>query len=128
MPTVPERVAAGVAWLDANHPGWVARVNPGLLRMSDCARCVLGQLFGNYNDVAITFGDSQRYGFDSTSLDPIGQDREFLALDQAWRAWFQAEARRRESACCPCRGLLCDPDCACPECPHREEDLTDDHD
>lgn len=46
--SIPERVAAGAAWLDEHQPGWVERIDLDALEMRDCMSCILGQLFGGY--------------------------------------------------------------------------------
>jgi hypothetical protein len=43
-----ERVARGVAWLDANKPGWVHRINVDDLDLRSCRYCVLGQVYGYF--------------------------------------------------------------------------------
>jgi hypothetical protein len=65
--TIEQRVAAGVAWLDANKPGWAGRIDLGALNMRSPHRCVLGQLFGNYWQAPEDLhGDAgMRMGFES---------------------------------------------------------------
>lgn len=46
--TIAERVAAGAAWLDEHAPGWIGRIDVDHIRMSDCTRCILGQVYGSY--------------------------------------------------------------------------------
>jgi|SRR5882757_1287790 len=45
---VSERVAAGVAWLDENVPGWPAKIDLDELDMGSPSCCVLGQVYGSY--------------------------------------------------------------------------------
>lgn len=54
-----ERIECGVAWLDAQRgPGWVHHIDIDQLKLSNCLRCVLGQLYGNYwNPVGREAGD-----------------------------------------------------------------------
>jgi hypothetical protein len=40
-----DRIRAGAAYLDANEPGWRDNVVVVDLDLSDCCRCVLGQVF-----------------------------------------------------------------------------------
>jgi len=48
-----DAVARGAAWLDAHEPGWAGAIDPALLQMEHCNRCVLGQLFdGFYHGLA----------------------------------------------------------------------------
>ena len=44
-----EAVKRGAAWLDANHPGWREKINLAELEMEHCSKCILGQLFGDYD-------------------------------------------------------------------------------
>jgi hypothetical protein len=55
MDTVTERVARGVALLDERNPGWwrtdapvAAYIEPEILDIGSCGRCVLAQLYGSY--------------------------------------------------------------------------------
>ena len=41
-----ERVRNAAQMLDREVPGWERRVDPETLKMSSCANCVLGQVFG----------------------------------------------------------------------------------
>ena len=50
MKPLEERVQAGVAFLDEHVPGWQKGVFPDQLRIADCQCCVLGQLYGEYED------------------------------------------------------------------------------
>lgn len=50
--TAVERVARGVALLDAVDPGWFNRIHLPTLELWNCHRCVLGQLRGEYWDGA----------------------------------------------------------------------------
>ena len=42
------RAQAGAALLDAEDPGWAARIDPRSLELADGRACVLGQLHGDY--------------------------------------------------------------------------------
>lgn len=44
---VAARVARGAEWLDKVHPGWERRIDLSVLVLSDCTKCVLGQLVPN---------------------------------------------------------------------------------
>lgn len=49
-----ERVAKGLAWLLESgplHGLFIADIDLDILDLSDCSRCVLGQLGGDYSDV-----------------------------------------------------------------------------
>lgn len=45
LTTLPyeDRVEAGMAWLDANRPGWEGRIDLGILDLQNSHCCVLGQ-------------------------------------------------------------------------------------
>lgn len=107
MTTIAERVAAGVAWLDQNRPGWVQRINLDTLDLGDPCQCVLGQeftveargdlatpyeigrqaLLRSTNDEAATLV-SAGLGFHAMA-DIIGPatetDPEYVRLTTAWR-------------------------------------------
>lgn len=48
--THEERAARGAKWLDRVRPGWYKQVDPETLDDSP-TRCVIGQTFGDYNEV-----------------------------------------------------------------------------
>lgn len=48
--TLRSRVNAGAAKLDRERPGWHKEINLDVLDISDCYRCILGQLWGFYGD------------------------------------------------------------------------------
>lgn len=45
-----EAVQRGALYLDEKRPGWAADINIEFLSMSDCQTCILGQLWGHYED------------------------------------------------------------------------------
>jgi hypothetical protein len=56
-------VEAGAVWLDAEVPGWEARVNDEKLKMNDGCLCILGQVFA---EAASAAGES--VGFEWASV------------------------------------------------------------
>lgn len=62
-------VADGAAFLDERWPGWWKRVNSRTLNVESCLNCVLGQLFGSYQEGMDWVSDMTghkfacRYGF-----------------------------------------------------------------
>ena len=46
---VQDKVACGVALLDEVYPGWDQKINLARLDIRDCGRCVLAQLYGDYD-------------------------------------------------------------------------------
>ena len=91
-------VRRGMAWLDANYPGWVGRIDLDNLVLSDCYKCVIGQLAGSYGFVfgrgpglrgyreAIANG----FGLDDSVTRQVGTDREFWQLTDEWKRQIQA--------------------------------------
>lgn len=43
-----KRVYLGAEWLDEKRPGWWQSIDLDRLDISDCDRCVLGQVFGGF--------------------------------------------------------------------------------
>lgn len=88
-------VAKGAALLDQRRPGWEHDINLGRLDISFGSTCILGQLYGTYeNGLAKVFvGDSLaaepafEHGFFGWTLTPI-----------LTRAWRREILRRRTSA------------------------------
>lgn len=87
------RVAAGAAFLDRKAPGWASRVDVGLLRLSNCFLCVMGQLFGAYDSgrdkLALSHDAAFAYGFHRSTQAEIegwivGPDRDWYLLQDAW--------------------------------------------
>jgi hypothetical protein len=91
MTTASERVTRGARVLDEVCPGWVKRIDLAVLDIASCLDCVLGQLYGTFDDGAMVVEDFSvglaRLGFDVE----IGT-HDVAALNQAWRAEI---ARRR---------------------------------
>ena len=50
MTELSERIAAGIAILDEAVPGWKKEIDCETLDLSDCSMCVLGQVYGTYNE------------------------------------------------------------------------------
>jgi hypothetical protein len=48
--SIAERVANGVTWLDEHMPDWPSKLSVTVLDIEDCQRCVLGQLFGSFQE------------------------------------------------------------------------------
>lgn len=130
---IRERVEAGAARLDATDPDWW-RTDPPDGRVIDLAqldiasgyRCVLGQRYGHFDEIALGIDEAGHCGFDFFHSGEIPQ------LTAAWVELIserrQAEAARVAAACCPCRGAVCAPGCECPDCPHDVTELVDDDD
>jgi hypothetical protein len=52
--TLEESVADRARWLDQKVPGWEHRINLDTLDIKSCRNCVLGQLFGSYEQALQT--------------------------------------------------------------------------
>lgn len=79
-----DRAKRGAAWLDKQFPGWFKRVNPLYLDISSPHYCVVGQLFGNYNEdwykkVAYSFQYS--HGFHIRVM----KDKNWKKQTDAWK-------------------------------------------
>lgn len=74
-------VANGMSFLDAEKPGWRSELNLSRLNVASCDVCVLGQLFGDYDDGLTELGidntEAKRYGFNT--------DGDMSALTAAWK-------------------------------------------
>jgi hypothetical protein len=61
------RIRRGIKLLDAANPDWHYRVQPDNLRMQFTDECVLGQLYGDYDDgrgrLSLSDYQSYRHGF-----------------------------------------------------------------
>jgi hypothetical protein len=102
-----DRVEKGAALLDGVRPGWAGEIATDRLAMETCNKCVLGQLYGDYQEgwfrvleplPASRLFSAAAHGFtlygteQDTGIDPraVILDR-FAVLAEAWRA----EVRRR---------------------------------
>lgn len=98
-PTVAERVAAGVAWLDQHDPGWWREdaqgrgephesgpIDLGRLLMRNPCRCVLGFRWGHFGEAPIGIAESVALGFDAEDRDGRAgsAERDYEALGVEW--------------------------------------------
>jgi len=87
---IPDRVRAGIAWLDGNEPGWRGVVNPDELKVQSLCNCVLGQVFGFAGLAQTGLARNERVdlGFwhdkDEVGNDK-GADEYYAGLDAEWR-------------------------------------------
>jgi hypothetical protein len=44
-------VGRGAALMDRTHPNWFRKIDLPSLDMNSCMDCIVGQMFGSYNDV-----------------------------------------------------------------------------
>ena len=85
--SMTEKVQQGAKLLDRKRPGWAGRVEVEILHMSDCQKCVLGQLFsryhyGTYALALMTQQESIDYGF---TLRGVASSESWIALTHRWR-------------------------------------------
>lgn len=98
--TVPERVANGVAWLDATTPDWAERIILTDFDIENPCRCVLGQVFANQGGYS---GGLAKTGFDVEDLDssvnwtiehgfdaPGAGRLEWFAIQREWKRAIKA--------------------------------------
>ncbi len=96
MDDVQERVANGAALLDEKIPGWELRINLQELNLSSCVTCVLGQLYGHYDEGMeeifpaevcecgeehLSMERSAPHGFSASGIDT---GEQYTALDVEW--------------------------------------------
>jgi hypothetical protein len=93
-----KRVANGIRFLDAVKPDWRESVNLDTFDLSSIFQCIIGQVFGSYNDVFpwiyvnevhVDFEFAKALGFNgNTSTDEdseIDREAEMAWLENAWR-------------------------------------------
>jgi hypothetical protein len=93
MSDVEARVARGAALLDRENPTWWNHIYEPV-RISSCNRCVLGQVYGDYDHGKLalglgTTGGGIPFGFACQtwlSGSPASWIIETAALEAAWRA------------------------------------------
>lgn len=102
--TVAERVARGAALLDHEDPGWWQRIDVSGLDLASCQACVLGQLFGEFNDgVEAVFPRrldkvDKRIGFAASRGFDVIDDVASDSFDALTAAWLDLINERRWSA------------------------------
>lgn len=74
-----EQISRGVEYLDRDlGKYWVERINLKVLRLDDCLRCVIGQLYGNFYHRFETPEGSFDFGF-SVDFD------QYSILTREWK-------------------------------------------
>jgi len=85
--TVQERVGNGMALLDAKRPGWYKEVDLKTLNIDSCDKCVLGQLYGGYeegvNKVFPDYIGVWTHGFCPNIFESSGLTEEWVKQIQA---------------------------------------------
>lgn len=106
--TVVERVNRGAHLLDEQEPGWQDKVFPDRLSMRNGEFCIIGQVYGSYDQfIGVPFGlgqtlkGSSRLAVDHgfiTQLQPAGEDEDmyegipWALLDAVWVAMITARS------------------------------------
>lgn len=85
----------GIALLDAKVPEWCTKMQLDHLKMGDGASCVLGQVFGDYDDGLIGLGlldpaasgypDDTVYGFDLDDGRGAFSNENYGPLTRRWK-------------------------------------------
>lgn len=76
MDTLRPYVMKGAAWLDEYEPGWVQKIVPERLDLSNGALCICGQMFGTYSNRPEVVEDATTYGFTLPDTDVFLRDFE----------------------------------------------------
>ncbi len=104
-----DRIRRGAAFLDIERPGWRDEVDVDTLELSDCTRCVLGQLAGgeiigwslllrqfkidgldNADQFGFSLSDDE-YESRVDELDVLATaERIYAPLTQGWREYIEA--------------------------------------
>ena len=97
--SIPDRVAAGAAWLDHHYPGWEDKIDLGRLVMSSCRRCVLGQLTGNYTNIVDAWNshDPEKH-LTLEDADQMGFSVNLWRCDSLSDEWRRVITERRQRA------------------------------
>ncbi len=102
------RVGRGVELLDREAPGWWERVELGALELTSCTGCVVGQLFGHYEQGLACLGVWRRgheYGFALPSFSgELDSTETWAELTEIWHEIIlnrRADQLLREAASLP---------------------------
>ena len=91
-------VKRGIAWLDANIPGWLDKIDLERLDLRVCDRCVVGQVLGSYNNLfdatAPAWEDRFAMGFNARI--PFGNSILWQDLTNQWKKQIKARLQVRE--------------------------------
>jgi hypothetical protein len=86
-----KRVENGIKFLDrVMPPKWRQKINLDELSLSSTADCVLGQLYGDYDDgryqLDLDGDEAEEYGFVLYGV----EERDYWKLTQAWKLALSA--------------------------------------
>lgn len=92
LTTARRRVAKGIAFLDERLPGWRRIVDRRRLDLSECDRCIVGQIFDGFDRgrgiLGLTASEAERLGFLIRQPADASDDRiaeVYRPLTEAWR-------------------------------------------
>jgi hypothetical protein len=80
---VLSRVRAGVAWLGANIPDWLERIDEDGLCMCDTHNCILGQLDGGFNQSCL---NRNLNTWETVDLGFFSPREDYAEIYDAWRS------------------------------------------
>jgi len=91
------QIAKGVEYLDEDlGQSWIENIDPEILDLQGCTNCVIGQLYGDFDDTPDTF-DAAPLGFDlPTAENGLMQYKHYDVLTQEWKEKItQLQAERK---------------------------------
>ncbi len=80
---IPDRVSAGMAWLDEHEPGWDQRIDLKTLDVESGCHCVLGQLEDTGETYNPGFKEAPAMGFYLASCS-TNRHEEYVQLTVEW--------------------------------------------
>lgn len=93
-----QTVRRGVAFLDANLPGWRNRINLGRFEMNEPESCILGQAHASrdywlaVNALGMSQTEAAAHGFTVHDYGTYDDDDDDNAMDLLQAAWLEALA------------------------------------
>lgn len=93
LAAIPNRVAEGVNWMNQIQPGWEGWINPDHLDIGHCHNCIIGQVFGDYNEQSKhLLSDRQEldFGFYKSTSATCSKDQQEEYYEVLTDAWLDA--------------------------------------
>jgi len=90
---------AGAKFLDREQPGWETLIDLNELHMNDCTQCILGQLYGWYDDglSALNLGAFNGYDAADLGFDTAGSRGATEDYDVLTHQWAKQITRRLDA-------------------------------